>query len=710
MDSQGFRFAIVLLFFVTYKLANCIASSDPQEVFPMAESDTDDGFGPRPDHTEMLDYMPDDLSDAGQVETGKVKQTSAGNVSFSQCAPIRQDILDRWIGSAISSVTRPQFSMSLDPFSGSHLSYPIFGKPYNLEVNRPPPQIPSEPEPVQAVLARLNKGSFSTIRKRLPDVDWPKSLVLRRERAMLTWRVLVEDVPSSNELGEQLQDAILEFRTPEFIKSIIHDAFHDSSTSTLLKRGADLLGFLRWSRKTYGISAFPVEEKKAYLYVKHMIESRAAPTAPASFKSALAFAGGVIKMVGALEASKSGRIVGSTNQHKLTKRPRKFAKRLTTDMVRILEHATMASVEPEDRIAAGYFCFMLHGRIRKHDLMFAERMFLDLDADSEGYIEAAASRVKTARTTELKLLLMPLLAPVQGLLEKSWAIAWMNERTIQGVDNFKCRLPTVGVDGNFFDHPCDSGTANKWLRKILVDAGLATPEVRDITVHGLKATSLSWLSKFGVPLQDRQLLGRHVPSHMSSALTYSRDEMTEPMRKYEHVLLQIRTGNFNPDESRPKLLPKKPRTVPVQVRVDEATSSFMTLDVQERSDQPCAAEETDKDVQVDSQSDSEPCSSSDSSSSSEAEILEDIPVPYKRSLVELQQVAVAGKLYVCRTSSLLHRRHPREDISEQSSGLVRVLLACGKPLSRSFDKVEPEEAIKFGGCLKCFKPSVLPFV
>jgi hypothetical protein len=46
--------------------------------------------------------------------------------------------------------------------------------------------------------------------------------------------------------------------------------------------------------------------------------------------------------------------------------------------------------------------------------------------------------------------------------------------------------------------------------------------------------------------------------------------------------------------------------------------------------------------------------------------------------------------------------------AEQTSGLVRVRLACGKPLSWSFDTVEPEEATKFGGCLKCFKPSVPP--
>ena len=436
-----------------------------------------------------------------------------------------------------------------------------------------------------------------------------------------------------------------------------------------------------------------------------MVESRAAPTAPASFKSALAFAGGIIKMSGALDASKSGRIIGATNQHKLTKRQRKFAKRLTTDMVRILEHATMTSVEREDRIAAGYFCFMLHGRIRKHDLMFAEKLFLDLDESDDGYIEAGASRVKTARTTELKLLLMPLLAPVQGLLEKPWAIAWMHERVLQGVDSFQCRLPTVGVDGRFMDHPCDSGTANKWLRKILIDAGLAATEVCDITVHGLKATSLSWLSKFGVPLQDRQLLGRHVPSHMSSALTYSRDELTEPMRKYEQVLHQIRSGEFNPDESRPKLRPKKSKTVQVEVRVDETSSSFVMLDVPGKPHQTGTLEEQSGVEQVDASSGSDVDPSSNSSSSSSGEISNEIPVPYTRSLVELQQVAEGGKLYVCRTSSLLHRRHPKEDAPDPSSGMVRASLACGKVLSRSFDRVEPEEATKFGGCLRCFRPS-----
>ena len=197
----------------------------------------------------------------------------------------------------------------MNPFSGSQLSLPIFGRPYNLELSRPPPEIPAEPIPIQTVSARMHKGAFATIRRRMPDIDWPRSLVVQRERALLTWRLLVEEVPTASELGEQLQDAIIEFRQPEFIVSIVQDAFHDSSTSTLLKRGTDLLKFLRWSRQSFGTSASPVLGKRAYIYIKHLIESKAAPTLPSSFRSALAYAGGVIKMQGALEASKSGRVV-----------------------------------------------------------------------------------------------------------------------------------------------------------------------------------------------------------------------------------------------------------------------------------------------------------------------------------------------------------------------------------------------------------------
>ena len=520
---------------------------------------------------------------------------------------------------------------------------------------------------------------------------------MQRERALLTWRLLVEEVPTASELGEQLQDAILEFRPAEFIVTIIQDAFHDSSTATLLKRGTDLLKFLRWSRQTSGISAFPVLEKKAYSYIKQIIDSKAAPTQPSSFRSALAFAGGTIKMLGALEASKSGRIIGATNQHKLTKKPRKFAKRLTTDMVRILEHAAISGIEPEDRIAAGYFCFMLHGRIRKHDLMFAEKLFLDIDEHEDGYLEAAASRVKTARTTELKMLLMPLLAPVQGLLAESWAIPWMKERVVQGIDAFQCRLPALGIDGKFYDHPCDSSTASRWLRKLLIDHGISPAETNEVTVHGLKATSLSWMSKFGMPLQDRQLLGRHVPSHMSSALTYSRDELSEPMRKYEEVLSQIRSGEFDPDATRSKLRPKKPK---LDSGEKGSRSSLAPLLAGSKLSNLIPQEEAP--TLVGSDSDSNSSSSSDSSSSSVDET--EIPAPYLRSLEELDRVALVNKLYVCRASSLLHRRVPEIDSAESTAGPPKAMLACGKALTRSFFRVKPNVAVDYTGCQRCFKP------
>ena len=661
------------------------------------------------DTSEQLPDFGDDWLGSGESdseESKSVKQSSADVPTAKDGPAIRQDILDNWIGVAVNQVSRPSFALNFDPFSGSHLSFPVFGKPYDFSIKRPPPELEKQPEPIQSTLARLTKGTFPSIRKKLPDIDWPKSLVLQRERALVTWRILVEDVPSSNELGRQLQDAILDFRPQAFIQTIIDDAFHEKSTSTLLKRGCDLLRFLRWSRSSYGISAFPVEEKKAYLYVKHLVENKAAPTLPAAFKSALAFAGAVIKLDGSLEAAMSGRIVGATNQHKMTKRPRKFAARLTTDMVRMLEHAVMNATDQADRIAAGFFCFMLHGRNRKHDLMFAEKLFLDLDASNEGYLEAAASKVKTARTTELKLLLMPLLAPIQGLLERPWATLWMQSRVEQGIEGFQCKLPTLGINGKFFDHPCDSCTANKWLRKILIDAGASVSDVQVITVHGLKATSLSWMSKFGVPLQDRQLLGRHVPSHMSSALTYSRDELTTPIRKYEDMLAKIRDGQFNPDASRSMLITKKPRHAIVDV--DEY------IIVEPKEDEPTVKGSSTSKVNHlvaavtqpghVSASDSDTSSSASSDSSSEDGNADIVPLPYRRSLSELQSVAAEGRLYVCQASSLVHRRNPKDNEEDGDLGLLRASLACGKLLTRSFIKVLPPEAAKFVGCLRCFKP------
>ena len=700
------------------------------------DDSSDDGFG-----RDVDPYM----ADADSVTISHEYETHQG--SPDNFPALLQEpwsgnvgLLDSLIGEAITRCKPKLFEMiELDPFKSNHLSYEVFGKSYDLNLRRQVPAVFADPEPIQTVLSR-ECGSISiSVRKRIPQIRWPESLVLKRQKAITAWRMIVEDNPNSTEVGMQLQEAVLGQFGEDFIVGMIRDVFQSRATSTLSKRAAALMKFLKWMRTSYGRSPFPVKEDKAYEYVRLLIKSKAAATEPSGFRSALSFAAELLKLQGAELAANSGRLRGAVNGHLLTKPQRKFAKRLKLDMARVLEHAVFKAVDPPNRIAAGYFTIMLHGRPRLNDLMFAEKLELDVDAQGFGFIEAAASRVKTARTTELKSMLMPLVAPAQGLLDKPWAVEWMKQREYQGVARFESRLPTIGIDGKFHDHPCDSATANRWLRKILIDGGISADRAEEADCHGLKATSLSWCSKYGMQLVPRQLLGRHVPANMTSALTYSRDELTEPLRQYDTLLRDIRSGLFNPDLPRSKIIQAREllaRTDLAQIYAGnntnpslEAEATPLPLSQLETSWTPPddrmqeeftesypewtweeGRAENDHSCPIDgrqivavSESDSDESlndSSDDSESSSEGEE-PDVPVRLRTKLNEFEEVNT-GKLFVCRSSQLLHFYAGEMSSQESELNLISMKFRCGKFVTRSFIKVSSDEASNYLCCLRCF--------
>ena len=264
------------------------------------DESSDDGFGYCPD---MEVDCVDKVFTAHGNETQQGSPTSATDVKTEQWSG-DSGLLDRLINEAISRCRPELFEMiDLDPFNSNHLSYDIFGKPYDLCLRKPVPCIFKDPEPIQTVLSR-DCGSMSiSIRKRIPQIRWPESLVLKRQKAIMTWRLIVEDNPSATEVGMQLQEALLGQFGEEFVVNMLRDVFQSRATSTLSKRAASLVKFLKWMRTYYGRSPFPVKEDKAYEYIRFLVKSKAAATVPAGFKSALSFAAELLKLQGAAEAA-----------------------------------------------------------------------------------------------------------------------------------------------------------------------------------------------------------------------------------------------------------------------------------------------------------------------------------------------------------------------------------------------------------------------
>ncbi|CAL1135610.1 unnamed protein product, partial [Cladocopium goreaui] len=103
--------------------------------------------------------------------------------------------------------------------------------------------------------------------------------------------------------------------------------------------------------------------------------------------------------------------------------------------------------------------------------------------------------------------------------------------------------------------PLGAGEGADWLRQLLQVSGIPSGSMGNIGTHSLKATTLSWMAKFGAPISIRQHLGYHMPSADKMALLYSRDASAGPIRKLEECLAEIRAKSFVPDATRSGYFP-----------------------------------------------------------------------------------------------------------------------------------------------------------
>ena len=104
---------------------------------------------------------------------------------------------------------------------------------------------------------------------------------------------------------------------------------------------------------------------------------------------------------------------------------------LKVEHVRMLEKIVLGDVEhvkPQDRIAAGFFLFMVYATARFSDAQAAAAVALDTVTSDEvvyGFVEAQMDRSKSAFNLERKTRYLPMAAPVRGLVDQPWALAWM---------------------------------------------------------------------------------------------------------------------------------------------------------------------------------------------------------------------------------------------------------------------------------------------
>ena len=230
----------------------------------------------------------------------------------------------------------------------------------------------------------------------------------------------------------------------------------------------------------------------------------------------------------------SARVVGASHSIYLTKRVRRPAEVLTVSEVQQLESICLQDELLHHRVIAGHFHFCMMAAARWHDSMHVVSMELS-KADHLCLLEAATSKHKSSRTKEQQRELLPFTALGQTLAVESWADSWSEHQ------------------GDWADTKMSTAEATFWLRELLelLEPMVGPDRSAVLTVHGLKATMLSWAAKSMLFTPEEQLaLGHHVSSHYKSALIYSRDNQIGLCKKIYDMMDKIKAGTFNPDGSR----------------------------------------------------------------------------------------------------------------------------------------------------------------
>ncbi|CAE7464616.1 unnamed protein product [Symbiodinium sp. KB8] len=383
-----------------------------------------------------------------------------------------------------------------------------------------------------------------------------------RKAAIKKWMTLISAAGNAWEVARMslLSDRPSDI-TGGLLQSVI-DSLAGKATATLHARAGPLIRLVKfWADR--GEICFPVREVQVYVFLKEVQDP--APTFPNSLLSSLRFARftlGLIFVDGALE---SGRVRGVATQHYARKRRDVRRPALTISQVKRLEDIVLDRGRGgHDRMAAGFFLFLVYGRLRYSDGQRITSIQLDVDdlADSsDGFLECTAERTKTQVGDAKKRKALPVVVPVASV-GRVWIFEWFQVRkqmglAVSGQNLSEPFLPAPASGGRWTRTPLPVSSGADWLRSLLL--GLETKGDIRVGTHSCKATALSWCAKYGLGHGPRKLLGYHIPRADRSMVVYSREELSSPVRSLVKVIREISSGNFEPDLTKSGLLARERR-------------------------------------------------------------------------------------------------------------------------------------------------------
>ena len=380
---------------------------------------------------------------------------------------------------------------------------------------------------------------------------WSDRLSAERKAAIRKWTSLVAADPAAWDIAVRFfGQGSMTYATGGLSDSI-KDALASKASSTLHARVNPLYRFATFCAD-HGIKPWPVHESTVYDFLKS--NDSFAATFPKSFLISLTFAKHTLGLRGEVEWAVTGRSKGVSHTFFLKKRKLVQRPPLSVAQVARLEKVVMDENRGvADRIAAGFFCFTLYSRARYSDALSVVKINEDIvlrDGMVQGFLEAEASRSKTSTTLDKKTQFLPLTALVKSVGSTDWVRVWMQLRRSEHLEaaEGKPLLPGPQEGGTWSSIPLSASSAALWLRSLL--DGTEGPPIAEVGTHSLKATCLSWCSKYGMELSMRRALGYHHTAADRSVNTYARDAMAAPLRCLQEVITSIVEGKFFPDKTR----------------------------------------------------------------------------------------------------------------------------------------------------------------
>ena len=518
------------------------------------------------------------------------------------------------------------------------------------------------------------RGAFSEVINFNLDFSEQEMEDNLERKALEKWYLIFASGEDAWPEGFNLRVAVAEHRLSD-MKLI----FGTRSPNTIIRRGSSILQFIRWYRtKYFSLCPFPVNSALVEEYISALQADGKTVSAMRGFLEALNFCKHFLRMNVALlgqelVSAKVQRIIEVCDALKPEKQQ---ARVLTVAEVEFLESClTNEKMSLTDRVACGVMLFCLYSRSRWSDVKRIYGFVQDVkesEGKISGYLECRTRSHKTSRLVAKSGLAMPLVAPVWGVGNLPWGLIFIklcqsSNRPVESLSN-EPMLNAPTPDGSWSGRSVTTTEAGKWLRKIL--AGMKGDAIFT-TIHALKATPLSWCAKWGLGPDIRALLGHH-STGKTSAECYGRDNLAKPLRDFDLVLQQIRTGAFSPDATRSGMIREESVQDP-SLSYSHPVPSKPPI-VQEREH---ASEEEES-----SSSSSE--SSSESQESSESD-LEGDPVTRSKDWGP---------------EMLMYRNRKTLIVHAVASGGADTF-SCGVKITKDFEEIQSSNFLELRQCKRC---------